>query len=74
MLLMHEDEMPTLPQIGIHLTSAEWSPRPAFALFRSLNNLFKQGLNIGVEIVSALFECGLFDDFGQDAKVIERVD
>ena len=49
--------------------------RPAFAFLCSLNNLFKQRANIAVlEIVPALLESGLFNDFRHDPKIIERLE
>jgi len=73
-LLMHEDEMPALLQIGVHRAAREWPPLPTFALLRSFNGFFELRARIGVvENLSAPLDHGFIDDFGHDAEIIEGV-
>ena len=39
-LLMHEDEMSALLQIGVHRAATEWPAAPKLAFLRSLKNFF----------------------------------
>ena len=71
---MHQDEMPTLLQIGIHRAPRKWPSLPSLALLGSLKRFFELRAGIGVfENLSPPLDHGLIDDFGHDAEIIEGV-
>ena len=47
-LLMHQDEMLTLLQIGIHRVLGKWPTLPSLAFLGSLKRFFKLQTRVGV--------------------------
>jgi len=68
------DEVPTLLQIGIHRAPGNWPSLPTLAFLGLLKHFLESRASIGVgEDFSATLDHGLFDDFGHDAEIMERV-